>query len=265
MKKRSVLIAAHRGTAGGNIPCNSIPAYQRALQDGADIIELDVACSLDGVLFCFHPGKEPVLYADPTPISQMTGAEAAKRLLRNQDLDETNYTAPLLDDTLEFLKHRCQIAVDKFWLHIPEIAACIRRHGMEQEVLCKIPGRRECYEACAQAAPDLPILPVIHTEDIFTGTELERAIRQAGVEPIFTRETDPVASDSYIQMIHKRGQLLWVNSIVYNPRDVLSAGHTDDLAAAGDPDSGWGWLVEKGFDIIQTDWTAQLRSYLEQL
>lgn len=259
-----VLIAAHRGTAGGNIPCNSIPAYERALQDGADIIELDISRSRDGILFCFHPGKEPIMYADPTLISELSGEEAAKRFLRNQDLDETVYTAPLLDDVLEQFKHRCQIAVDKFWRHIPEIAACIRRHGMEQEVMCKIPGRPEYYQACAQLAPDLPILPVIKKADDFTGTELERAIRQIGVEVIFAVETDPVASDHYIQMIHRRDQLLWVNSIVYNRRDILSAGHTDDVAAAGDPDAGWGWLVDKEFDIIQTDWTAQLRSYLAQ-
>lgn len=262
--ERTVLIAAHRGSAGGNIPCNSLPAYERALQDGADIIELDVARSADGVLFCFHPGKEPVMYADPTPISQLSGKAVSRRLLRNQDLAETCYTAPLLDDVLETLKHRCQIAVDKFWRHIPEIAACIRRHGMEEEVLCKIPGRREYYEICAQAASDLPILPVLSIRDNFTGTALEQSIRQVGVEAIFTSEADPIASDDYICQMHRSGQLLWVNSIVYDRNAILSAGHTDDRAAAGDPQGGWGWLVDKGFDIIQTDWTAQLRGYLDQ-
>ena len=67
------MIAAHRGTAGGNIPCNTLTAYEIALRDGADIIELDVAKSLDGKLFCFHPGMEHVMYADSTPIAQMTG------------------------------------------------------------------------------------------------------------------------------------------------------------------------------------------------
>ena len=40
VKDRKVLIAAHRGTNGGNIPCNSVESYQIALNHGADIIEL---------------------------------------------------------------------------------------------------------------------------------------------------------------------------------------------------------------------------------
>ena len=45
--ERLVLIAAHRGTAGGNIPCNTLVSYEPALYDGANVIELDVAKSRD--------------------------------------------------------------------------------------------------------------------------------------------------------------------------------------------------------------------------
>ena len=45
------LIAAHRGAAGANIPCNSIPAYNAALRHGADIIELDISRAKDGTLY----------------------------------------------------------------------------------------------------------------------------------------------------------------------------------------------------------------------
>ena len=26
---------------------------------------------------------------------------------------------------------------------------------------------------------------------------------------------------------------------------------------------GWGWLLDKGFDIIQTDWCGMLKNYIE--
>lgn len=38
-KEKKILVAAHRGVAGGNIPCNSLQAFQIALNQGADIIE----------------------------------------------------------------------------------------------------------------------------------------------------------------------------------------------------------------------------------
>ena len=261
---RRVLVAAHRGTAGGNIPCNTLTAYELALRDGADIIELDVSRSLDGGLFCFHPGMEPVMYADPTPIAELTAEQAAQRKLRNQDLAETVYTTPTLDEGLELLKNRCIVAVDKFWKWIPEITACIRRHGMEDQVLCKIQDKPVYYEACAQQAADLPVLPVIRTEDRSTQMPYAEGVKIAGVEALFDREDAPIASKSYIDAQHSMGRLLWVNPIVYNLRDNLTAGHTDDAAAAGDFEHGWGWLLDRGFDILQTDWTAQMVRYLQE-
>ena len=50
------LIVAHRGVSGGNIPCNTLAAYEIALKQGADMIEIDVDMTADGKLFIFHPG-----------------------------------------------------------------------------------------------------------------------------------------------------------------------------------------------------------------
>ena len=52
------MIVAHRGVSGGNIPGNTLAAFDAAISDGADTIELDVERSLDGTLFCFHGGEE---------------------------------------------------------------------------------------------------------------------------------------------------------------------------------------------------------------
>lgn len=55
---KTPLIAAHREVSGGNIPCNTLDAFDAALYRGADMVELDVASSMDGRLFVFHPGME---------------------------------------------------------------------------------------------------------------------------------------------------------------------------------------------------------------
>jgi len=261
---KQILIAAHRGTAGGNIPCNTLVSYNIALQDGADIIELDVSRSLDGELFCFHPGMEPVMYKDPTPIADMPARQVADRLLRNQDRVETVYTTPTLDAAFEMLKNRCIIAVDKYWMFTREIADCIRRHGMQEQVMCKILDLPECYQACARIAPDLPVLPIIANEDRSTDAPYAQGVKFAGVEALFATEDAPIASDSYIEKQHRLGRKLWVNPIVYDRTSILTAGHSDDAAVAGNPGFGWGWLVDKGFDILQTDWTAQLIRYLRE-
>ena len=56
--KDRILVCAHRGVSGADIPCNTLPAFKAALMHGADMIELDVALSRDGEHFVFHPGME---------------------------------------------------------------------------------------------------------------------------------------------------------------------------------------------------------------
>lgn len=47
------LVIAHRG-ASWDEPENTLPAFERAIADGADFVEFDVQCSSDGALVVFH-------------------------------------------------------------------------------------------------------------------------------------------------------------------------------------------------------------------
>ena len=64
LKEQKVLLAAHRGTCGGNIIQNTIGAYENALLHGADIIEVDVVKSTDGQFFAFHNGQEKGVFGE---------------------------------------------------------------------------------------------------------------------------------------------------------------------------------------------------------
>ena len=55
MKTTRLKIWAHRGSHDGAAPLeNTLPAFERALTDGADGVELDVHVSADGVPLVFH-------------------------------------------------------------------------------------------------------------------------------------------------------------------------------------------------------------------
>lgn len=262
MKK--IQIAAHRGVSGANIPCNTPQAYQIALMQGADIVELDVAPSADGALFVFHPGMEKPHLGCAKPIAQMSAAEVSGLRYLNQDDVPTHYGVARLDDVLELLKGRCVVNVDKFW-HAPQaIADTIRRHGMADQVIIKTPEKPEYFDAVERFAPEMAFMPVIRYRDSCTELLRQRALRCIGAEVLFEHDSDPVACPEYLEAMHQAGMLVWVNAIVYDERAVISAGHTDDRALAGDPEGGWGVLADRGFDMIQTDWCAMLRNYLQE-
>ena len=259
-----VLVAAHRGVAGGNIPCNTLPAFEAALRQGADVIELDVTRSRDGQLFVFHPGKEAVFLRTERSIENMESREVERLPLMNQDQTPTQYRVPRLREALELLRGRCLINLDKFWMWPAEIAAMVRELGMQDQVLIKTDASEKWFRVVEETAPDLPYLTIAHDMDEVTETLLRRPLRYAGIEAIFTEDSAPIAAPDYLAGMRKLGLFTWANAIVYDDQVLLTAGHTDDLSVAGQMADGWGWLAERGFSILQTDWPMALSQYLRE-
>ena len=105
---------------------------------------------------------------------------------------------------------------------------------------------------------------ILSGEDTQSEAMLRRKLNYIGVEALFDRENCPIAGEAYAEWMRKHGLIRWVNAIVYDHRAVLAAGHNDNISAPGRMDEGWGWLLDHGFNIIQTDWPMMLRHYMEQ-
>ena len=258
-----ILVAAHRGVSGANIPCNSLTAFQIALNQGADLVELDVAESADGKLFVFHPGMEKPHLGIDTPLCEMTAKEIEKLRFLNFDDHPTSYKILTLEEAFSFLKGKTYINVDKFWRDIEGISHLIRRLGIEDQVIVKTPARDEFLEPMARFAKDFAYIPTVREDDGFIQRALELGISLVGIEAIFATEESPLVSDAFIADLHRRGLMIFGNAIIYDETKVISAGHTDDRALAGDLQGGWGWFADKKFDIIQTDWCHTLKEYLK--
>ncbi len=257
------MIAAHRGVAGGNLPCNTIAAFDAALLQGADIIELDVSASSDGQLFVFHPGMEPVHLRSERYISEMTADEVETLRFVNQDSTPTQMKVNTLDEVLEHLKDRCYINVDKYWDNVGPITEAIRRHGMEKQVLVKTEPNEEVFRVMREVAPDLNYMLILWGKDEWSDRMMKSGLNYVGVEALFKTEKSEFAQEEYVRKMNEKGLLVWVNSIVYNYKTVLTAGHNDDVSIVGRPDEGWGWLMDRGYNIIQTDWPLSMKLYMD--
>ena len=264
MARERVLVAAHRGTWMGNIPCNTIMAFNTALAEGADIIELDISRSQNGTLYVFHPGREKEYMHSEKLIADMKDDEIRSLRLFNTDGAETQYPVPLFDDILEALKGRCVINIDKFPRYPQEIVNTVRRHGMVDQALVKTKQDPRCYDMMEELAPDFAYMTFAMESDHDSEQLVHRSLNYLGTEAIFANESSELASISYQEKMHSLGLLTWVNSIVYDYKAVLSAGHTDDLFALGRADDGWGYLASLGFNIIQTDWVSHCLQYLKE-
>ncbi len=257
------LITAHRGVWGGNIPCNTLDAFEVALAQGADMIELDVAHSADGELFVFHPGMEKAHLGSERAIADMRAEEVRKLHFHNYDQTLTQARINTFDEALEALKGRCYINVDKFWENIEPVTKAIRRHAMENQILVKTGPKEDVFRRIAEVAPDIAYMLILRDRDEYSERMLSIPLNYVGAEILFTSEDAPIASREYVETMHQKGLIVWANAIVYNYRDVLSAGHNDDISVTGHPEQGWGWLLDQGYNILQTDWPGMLRAYMQ--
>ncbi|MBO5883381.1 MAG: glycerophosphodiester phosphodiesterase family protein [Clostridia bacterium] len=261
-RKDTPYIVAHRGTCGANIPCNSLASFEAAIRQGADAIELDVTKSKDGELFIFHPGMEFRFLKDVKTLKELTAKEIKELRLLNQDGVYTSYRIPTLYEALSLVKDRAYVNVDKFWTDPGAIGEVISSLGMKDQVIVKAYGDEKSIDAVEKYAPEYMFMAMLRKEDKLTATMKDRKINYIGVESLFDDDNDSIISDGYIRSMHEQGYLIWVNGIVYDERDVISAGHNDDISVSRDPELGWGWLMKKNPDFIQTDWVGALKNYM---
>ena len=96
-------LIAHRGASRDHLE-NTLPAFQRALDLGADGVELDVHCTTDGTVIVHHDavlhGTPPAADLDGRPIATLTTAEAMAFRLAD------GHPPPTLDEVAQLLRGR---------------------------------------------------------------------------------------------------------------------------------------------------------------
>jgi glycerophosphoryl diester phosphodiesterase len=112
------LVVAHRG-ASSSTPENTIPAFEEAARVGADVIELDVRLTGDGVPVVLHDPDVSATTDGEGPVHEMTLAEV-KRL--NAGSDGSPAEIPTLEEALEVIG-RTEVGVDIEVKNIPGEAA----------------------------------------------------------------------------------------------------------------------------------------------
>jgi len=262
--QKELLVAAHRGSAAGIIPCNTLAAYDVALAEGADIVEIDVTKAKDGTLFAFHPHLEYAHLNSRQEIPELTAEEVGKLRYVTYDRTSTKYGVSTLDEVFEHLKGRCYINVDNLVTDIPGIAAAVRKHSIHDQVIAKTWADEKLFCVIENFAPDLPYMAMMKEMDIWTEKLKKMNIHYLGAEVMFSSEDSQLAQKEYIEKMHSMGYFVWCNAIVFDNDVVFAAGHSDEISAIGHPEEGWGWLADKGYDMMQTDWTGAAVRYLKE-
>lgn len=260
--QKKVLIAAHRGTCGGSIVQNTILAYENAIAHGADIIEVDVIQSSDGTYYAFHNGQERLVLGIDRDIRQMTSKEIEEIKIINSIDHRLQQRICRLEEILEHFRGRVMINIDRSWDYWEELLPLLASKEMDEQLILKAKPHKNYLSQLTAFAPNIPFMPIcIDPNDLIAAEEFP--VNLAAVEPIFENESSPLLAPDFIRYCKGQGYALWANAITLGDHVTLTAGHDDNNAILHGPDAHWGWLVDKGFDLIQTDWPALLARHLE--
>jgi glycerophosphoryl diester phosphodiesterase len=121
----TALVAAHRG-ASMLAPENTLEAYEKAIEVGADMIEFDVRATRDGVLVAFHDELREWTYRElcdrlpfaPPRLEQVVEV-CTGRIALDVELKEAGHEAEALG-----VVSRAEIVVTSF---LPDVVAEVRR------------------------------------------------------------------------------------------------------------------------------------------
>ncbi len=260
--KEKTLVAAHRGTCGGNIIENTIGAYLVALASRADIVEMDIVESADGELFMFHDTNEKRLLGADKNIKTMSSGEILSYRYINQGGEVVGERVNRADDVFKALKGKCLINVDRCWNFWDKVVQLVGEHDMFDQVIFKSAAEEE-YLSFLEALPE-PVMympKALSSEDMFSC--MERDINIVAFETIFTTVDNDVLDPAVQKRVKDQGVHLWANSLRLNDEWDRSAGHDDNRALLGDREGNWGWLIDHGFDIIQTDWPLHVKTFID--
>ena len=187
--KEKIIVVAHRGMFAGNIPCNTLPAYNVALTEGADMIETDVTASADGELFIFHPEQEKRQLGKDIDIRTMKADEVRELHMVTLDGTATAHKLLTLDDLLEHFKDRCYINIDKFGDNPELIVKKLKKHNIAEQIIVKSSPKPKSLDVMESLAPEIQYLGVIGNYNADYHTELmNRKMNYVGLEVVFAEE-----------------------------------------------------------------------------
>lgn len=267
---RSIAVHGHRGSRG-TVPENTIPAFEAALMGEADVLEMDLGVTKDGVVVvshepkvtperCLAPGGKKL--EKPVPLRSLTLAELKKydcgTLLNPkfpQQIEVPGESMPTLDEVFAMVKASGYEAAAKVEFNIetkifpsePElspapaefarlVADVVKKHGLEKRVMVQSFDVRTLREL-------KKIAPAIRTSQL-TYEEL------VDIVPALKSSKTDIWSPNYKWLTAEAVQEAQAAGIKVAPWTINTAKEWDAAIAAG-------------VDAIITDYPAALVEHLK--
>jgi glycerophosphoryl diester phosphodiesterase len=161
-----IVVVAHRGYSRW-VPENSLSAFQRAIEAGADMIELDVQETADGQIVVVHDRDLMRLARDKRAIADITLAQARQLDIgRRIGLSASIERIPTLVEAIAITRGRVKLQIElKYYAQdkglAAKVAELVRREQLEDE--CEVSSLdHEALLIAKRANPRLQVVALVY-------------------------------------------------------------------------------------------------------
>lgn len=264
-----VWVAAHRADYV-YAPENSIQALENAIYFGADMIETDVRLTKDGHVIMMHDYTVDRMTTGTGRVSDLTLSEIKKLHLKTNWGGSTKFQVPTLEEFIQVAKGKVCLYLDKAGYDLPE-----HEKGHLVKELLKILRKNGVLEEAVFVLD----WPYEKAKSIF-GNDLEKVIYcpviddkipnlEAYVDE-YIEKLSPVAFQFRFKSLETQTYSLLPKVLASGSKafvaatwDEHTANHSDRVSIFNRPSEGWGWLIEQGFSILETNYARDMIRYLE--
>lgn len=237
ISKNSFVVISHRGSHLLK-PENSIAAFDAAIIEGADYVEMDLRTSKDGHLILCHNETVDTKTNGKGRVQDLVWDELSKLLLVN--VENKVYHIPDFKEALNACKDKINIYLDFKEADVAETYRQIREAGMEKNVVVYV-NKIDQYIAWRKLAPAMPLAASL-PESIRTKEDLAVLYEQMHLEVI-----DNVIDSSILNYANTHGTNVWL-----------------DVQSADENPTKWHDAMRKGIQGVQTDHPEALVNYLKK-
>lgn len=254
-----VRVACHRGD-WRNFVENTLEAVESCIEMGADIVEVDLRRTSDGHFVLMHDETLDRTTTGHGRVSSYTLNEIKGLRLKDGLGNATEFVVPTLEEVLQLAKDRVVVNLDKAVLYFDQLVPILERNGMLGQTILKsdIPYTKLLATFGEKLLNRIIFMPIINITEQTTEADIIEIFKpHHGLYEV----NFEVERLELLHLIHTRakadGAVLWYNTIW----PTLCSGHSDDHALK-DAEGTWGYIVELGAGILQTDRPQRMLQYL---
>lgn len=283
-------VVAHRGgyyeDGVTTLPENSLATIEQAIDLGVEMVELDFWKTADDRYVIIHDETVDRTTTGTGRVEDLTLEELKELNLIIEDTGEvTSEKIPTLEEAFVAIDGEIMMNVD-IKLPVEELVNVMniaRELGVDDQIVIKNPVNNEEQLAAVQDTLnqlpfDVRFMPIIDDAEVtdpefvervfeeFQPDAAEMLVRPQGEEEepvedpgfLFSEEVKEIASEYDVR--------LWINTLFANPEiedNGFINGFRNDVLALTDPDAVFGYWVDAGASILQTDEPVLAVDYLE--